>query len=72
MQFSSSGKFLPSGESSTERTKEDKMTVEEAIEIWKKTKSPYLKRDMEKFIHRHKKKSQILKGVKNENRKQKN
>lgn len=27
------------------------MTVEEAIEIWKKTKSPYLKRDMEKFIH---------------------
>ena len=31
------------------------MTVEEAIEIWKKTKSPYLKRDMEKFIHKHKK-----------------
>ena len=44
------------------------MTVEEAIEIWKKTKSPYLKRDMEKFIHRHKKKSQSSKGVKNENR----
>ena len=47
------------------------MTVEEAIEIWKKTKSPYLKRDMEKFIHRHKKKSQISRGVKNENRNQK-
>ena len=31
------------------------MTVEEAVEIWKKTKSPYLKRDMEKFIHKHKK-----------------
>ena len=31
------------------------MTVEEAIEIWKRTKSPYLKRDMEKFIHKHKK-----------------
>ena len=26
------------------------MTVEEAIKIWQKTKSPYLKRDMEKFI----------------------
>ena len=31
------------------------MTVEEAIKIWQKTKSPYLKRDMEKFIHKHKK-----------------
>ena len=31
------------------------MTVEEAIEKKKKTKSPYLKRDMEKFIHKHKK-----------------
>ena len=31
------------------------LTVEEAVAIWKKTKSPYLKRDMEKFIHKHKK-----------------
>lgn len=31
------------------------MTVEEAIKIWQKTKSQYLKRDMEKFIHKHKK-----------------
>ena len=31
------------------------MTVEEAIKIWQKTKSPYHKRDMEKFIHKHKK-----------------
>ena len=33
------------------------MTVDEAIKIWQKTKSPYLKRDMEKFIHKHKKRA---------------
>ena len=31
------------------------MTIEEAQAIIAKTKSPYLKRDMEKFIHKHKK-----------------
>ena len=31
------------------------MTIDEAKEIIKKTKSLYLKRDMEKFIHKHKK-----------------
>ena len=31
------------------------MTIDEAKEIIKKTKSPYLKRDMEKFIHKYKK-----------------
>lgn len=38
------------------------MTVEEAIEIWQKTKSPYLKRDMEKFIRKERRKT-----AKNEN-----
>lgn len=33
------------------------MTVEEAIEIWQKTKSPYLKRDMEKFIRKERRKT---------------
>ena len=50
------------------------MTVDEAIKIWQKTKSPYLKRDMEKFIHKHKKgagngkrtKSRLTIGVRNE------
>ena len=46
------------------------MTVEEAIKIWQKTKSPYLKRDMEKFINKHKKK--VKRGGKYENREQKN
>ena len=32
------------------------MTIEEAKEIIRKTKSPYLKRDMEKFIKRTRKK----------------
>ena len=32
------------------------MTIEEAKEIIRKTKSPYLKRDMEKFIKRTQKK----------------
>ena len=32
------------------------MTIEEAREIIRKTKSPYLKRDMEKFIKRIQKK----------------
>lgn len=32
------------------------MTVEEAIKIWQKTKSPYLKRDMEKFIRKERRK----------------
>ena len=32
------------------------MTIEEAREIIRKTKSPYLKRDMEKFIKRTQKK----------------
>lgn len=43
------------------------MTVEEAIEIWQKTKSPYLKRDMEKFIRKERRKT-----TKNENRKKQN
>lgn len=38
------------------------MTIEEAIEIWQKTKSPYLKRDMEKFIRKERRKT-----AKNEN-----
>lgn len=38
------------------------MTVEEAIKIWQKTKSPYLKRDMEKFIRKERRKT-----AKNEN-----
>ena len=29
--------------------------ADEKLKIWQKTKSPYLKRDMEKFIHKHKK-----------------
>lgn len=32
------------------------MTIEEAKEIIRKTKSPHLKRDMEKFIKRQKRK----------------
>ena len=32
------------------------MTIDEAREIIRKTKSPYLKRDMEKFIKRTQKK----------------
>ena len=32
------------------------MTIDEAKEIIRKTKSPYLKRDMEKFIKRTQKK----------------
>ena len=31
------------------------MTVEEAIKIWQKKKSAYLKREMEKFIDKKKK-----------------
>lgn len=46
------------------------MTIEEAQAIIAKTKSPYLKRDMEKFIHKHKKKNNI--GGKHDNREQKN
>ena len=46
------------------------MTIEEAKAIIAKTKSPYLKRDMEKFIHKHKKK--VNRGGKYENREQKN
>ena len=50
------------------------MTIEEAQAIIAKTKSPYLKRDMEKFIHKHKKgagngkrtKSRLTIGVRNE------
>lgn len=38
------------------------MTIEEAIKIWQKTKSPYLKRDMEKFIRKERRKT-----AKNEN-----
>lgn len=38
------------------------MTIEEAIKIWQKTKSPYLKRDMEKFIRKEKRRT-----AKNEN-----
>lgn len=33
------------------------MTIEEARKIIKKTDSPYLKRDMQKFIQRQKKKA---------------
>ena len=43
------------------------MTVEEAIEIWQKTKSPYLKRDMEKFIRKERRRI-----AKNENLKKQN
>ena len=46
------------------------MTVDEAIKIWQKTKSPYLKRDMEKFINKHKK--EVKRGRKYENREQTN
>ena len=35
------------------------MTIEEARKIIKKTESPYLKRDMQKFIQRQKKKNMI-------------
>lgn len=35
------------------------MTIEEARKIIKKTDSPYLKRDMQKFIQRQKKKNMI-------------
>lgn len=35
------------------------MTIEEARTIIKKTDSPYLKRDMRKFIQRQKKKNMI-------------
>lgn len=37
------------------------MTIEEAKAIIAKTKSPYLKRDMQKFIQRQQKKGKIKK-----------
>ena len=43
------------------------LTVEEAIKIWQKTKSPYLKRDMEKFIRKERRRI-----ANNENRKKQN
>ena len=44
------------------------MTIDEAKEIIRKTKSPYLKRDMEKFIKRQRRKEGVYGKAKKRNR----
>ena len=44
------------------------MTIDEAKKIIEKTKSPYLKRDMEKFIRRQRRKEGVYGKAKKGNR----